>query len=139
MGKGSLERELQELAESLDIADRVRIMGFQTDVKELLWMSDCFAFPSKREGLGLAALEGMSAGLPLITSGTGGIKDYAYEGITATISLDNTVDEYVTAIGKLHNSNLLQMCRNCIEVSERFDFSKTDLIMREVYLRNEIV
>ena len=139
VGKGSLERELQELAESLDIADRVRIMGFQTDVKELLWMSDCFAFPSKREGLGLAALEGMSAGLPLITSGTGGIKDYAYEGITATISLDNTVDEYVTAIGKLHNSNLLQMCRNCIEVSERFDFSKTDLIMREVYLRNEIV
>ena len=56
------------------------ILGYRTDVRDLLWMSDCFAFPSKREGLGLAGLEGMNAGLPVIGHDIGGIRDFVVDG-----------------------------------------------------------
>ena len=76
VGKGALEDHLKRLAKDLIVSDRVIITGFRTDVKELLWMSDCFAFPSKREGLGLAAIEGMASGLPLIASDNRGTRYY---------------------------------------------------------------
>ena len=49
---------------------------------ELYQVADIFCFPSKREGLGLAAIEAMSSGLPLITSNINGIKDYSIDGVT---------------------------------------------------------
>jgi glycosyltransferase involved in cell wall biosynthesis len=75
LGAGSLEPHLRTLAASLRIASRVRFLGFRDDIPECLLASDVLAMPSHTEGLPLALLEGMAAGLPVVASQVGGIAD----------------------------------------------------------------
>ena len=100
-------------------------------------MSDCFAFPSKREGLGLAAIEAMSAGIPLITSYVHGIMDYSIDGITGSAVKNNSCVEYSRSI-KRHKSDESYRYRcgqNCESVSENFETYKIQKIMRKIYSR----
>lgn len=103
VGRGNLAEQLRGLSEKLGVADRVLIMGYRTDIRELLWMSDCFVFPSKREGLGLAGIEGMSAGLPIISSNIHGIKDYSLNENTGYTCNPRDVDGFRYSIRKLCN------------------------------------
>ncbi len=68
VGIGPLQSELRSLAERLHIAARIEWLGERQDVPGLLADSDVFCFPSKYEGLGLAAIEAAAAGVPLISS-----------------------------------------------------------------------
>ena len=65
-GKGPLKAYLQDLARQLDVESKVRLLGFRTDIFELYHAADLCAFPSKIEGLGMAGIEAMAAGLPVI-------------------------------------------------------------------------
>ena len=81
-GKGELREYLEKLALRLGIRDRVHFLGYRKDVPEIMGAADIFAHPSKREGLGLACLEAMASGLPLVTSNIQGIPDYVENGVT---------------------------------------------------------
>lgn len=67
-GSGKLEESHLELAEKLGVANQVKLLGFRTDVSEILRACDCFVFPSFREGLSVSLMEAMAAGLPCIAS-----------------------------------------------------------------------
>ncbi|MGL5530642.1 MAG: glycosyltransferase, partial [Culicoidibacterales bacterium] len=75
-GEGSLEPYLQKLIGELGLTQQVKLLGYRTDIHELCQVCDVFCFPSYREGLGLAAIEALAAGKPLITGTTRGIDDY---------------------------------------------------------------
>ena len=75
-GKGVLLSQLEALTKDLRIEDRVHFLGYRKDVVDICAQSDVFAFPSQREGLGLAPLEAMFCGLPLIASDIRGVQDY---------------------------------------------------------------
>ncbi|MBQ0099791.1 MAG: glycosyltransferase family 4 protein, partial [Firmicutes bacterium] len=81
-GNGPLENELKELANKLGVQDRVHFMGYRRDVVDFYPLADVFAFPSRREGLGLAPIEAMNFGVPLVTSNRHGINDYSENGVT---------------------------------------------------------
>lgn len=81
-GKGVLQDHLEELAQTLGLQEQVRFLGYRKDVPEIMNAADIFAHPSKREGLGLACLEAMASGLPLVTSNIQGIPDYVENGVT---------------------------------------------------------
>lgn len=69
VGDGPLRNDLQLLSRDLGIADRVKLIGARQDVRKLLLgLFGVFAFPSKFEGLGLAAIEAQAAGLPCVIS-----------------------------------------------------------------------
>jgi glycosyltransferase involved in cell wall biosynthesis len=55
----------------LGITDRVTFAGMRTDIPALLLASDLFCLPSRTEGLGIAAIEAMAAGLPAVVSRVG--------------------------------------------------------------------
>lgn len=76
-GVGHLDKYLKNLSYDLNIGKNVHLLGFREDVFLINSKSNVFAFPSKREGLGLAAIEAMACGLPIITSNIGGINDYS--------------------------------------------------------------
>src|SRR5699024_1840211 len=77
IGIGELKKYLVELVEKLNLESNVHFLGYNTNVEDYYHSSDVFAFPSKREGLGLAAIEAMASGLPLITSNCRGINEYS--------------------------------------------------------------
>lgn len=68
VGQGEDKRMLKEKADKLGIADRVFFAGLQSDIQAWLSCFDLFLFPSKFEGLGIAALEAQANGLTTISS-----------------------------------------------------------------------
>lgn len=107
-GEGPLEKYLKKLAKSLGIENRVLLLGYRDDVYEIYKVADIFTFPSKREGLGMAALEAMASGLPIITSNVHGIVDYSDNNKTGYCFAPNDVNKFSSAILKLYNNEKLR-------------------------------
>ena len=100
-GKGDRLEALQALAAELGMEKRVHFLGYRTDVVDICSQADLFAFPSRREGLGLAPLEAMHCGLSLVASDTRGIQDYTVEGKSGYLRNSEDADGFAEAIGKL--------------------------------------
>lgn len=82
IGDGSLRPELERIAAEHGIVDRVELTGAmdRMAVRDRLHRAHVFAMPSRSEGFGLAALEGMAAGLPVVGSAVGGLPELTGEG-----------------------------------------------------------
>lgn len=81
-GYGELLEQLQGLARELGIGSQVSFLGYRMDIPDIMNAADIFAHPSRREGLGIACLEAMSFGLPLVTSNIQGLPDFVENGVT---------------------------------------------------------
>jgi glycosyltransferase involved in cell wall biosynthesis len=77
VGDGNDRDALTARAERLGVRDRVVFCGWcdREEVRRLLKTSTVFAYPSRSEGFGLALLEAMAAGLPVVATRVGGIPD----------------------------------------------------------------
>lgn len=100
-GEGLKESYLRNLVRKFCLEKQVKLLGFRKDVAEICRVADIFAFPSHREGLGLAALEAMASGLPIITSNVHGIVDYSVDGETGFNCSPHDVEGFAEAIHKL--------------------------------------
>lgn len=103
-GRGSKLEELTALAKENNIEDRVHFLGYRKDVADIYGQTDLLALPSCREGLGLAGLEGMYCGLPLVSSNINGIKDYMENGKTGYMYDPDDADGFAEGILKMKNS-----------------------------------
>lgn len=77
-GEGSEAAALATRAQAL--GDRVRFLGFQEDVAPSLAAADVVVVPSRQEGLGVAALEAMAAGKPVVVTRVGGLAEVVVDG-----------------------------------------------------------
>ena len=68
VGEGEDRPILEEKAQRLGVADKVCFYGFCADVSKLYQAMDIFVFPSRFEGLGIAAVEAQAVGLPVVCS-----------------------------------------------------------------------
>lgn len=68
VGSGELEQAMKCKADILGLTDSVMFLGTRTDVADLMQAIDVFVFPSNYEGLGMAAIEAQTAGLPTVVS-----------------------------------------------------------------------
>jgi glycosyltransferase involved in cell wall biosynthesis len=84
-GGGSQHQALQRLAADLGIAPRVRFLGEQRQVADVLAALDVFVMPSRHEGLGVAVLEAMAMALPVVASAVGGIPEAVKPGETGLL------------------------------------------------------
>lgn len=80
VGKGDLEEPLKAMVRRLNVADRVRFLGWRTDIPDLMHSFDIFVLPSRNEGMGRVIVEAMAAGLPVVASRTGGLPDLVSDG-----------------------------------------------------------
>lgn len=76
-GTGSLRTMLDELVRELGLVSEVELLGYRSDIRDLLDGSDVFALPSRSEGFGIAAVEAMARGLPVVLSNAGGLPEIA--------------------------------------------------------------
>ena len=135
VGQGELQEEYTMLIDKYSLNDNIKLLGFRTDIAELCKTADCFIHPSVREGLGIAPLEAMACGLPLITSDVNGIKDYAVDGVSGYCVNPHSAEKMAEAIDKMmKDDNFRRKCgMNNIETANRFDISKSAQIMQNVY------
>ena len=85
-GSARVEAELDALAGRLGVTDRVIKLGFREDVGTVLGAADVLAVPSTRpEPLGLVAMEGAAAGLPVVASAHGGVTEIVRPGVTGLL------------------------------------------------------
>jgi glycosyltransferase involved in cell wall biosynthesis len=85
VGGGRREDEVGALAASLGLADAVHFLGQRQDVPDLLHAMDIFVLPSYSEGVSLALLEAMAAGLPVIASRVGGLPEVVEDEVTGLL------------------------------------------------------
>ena len=97
--------EILTEAENADTKKRLTIIpGLPPDSIELLKAlktAYCFILPSRHEPFGIAALEALDAGLPLIASAVGGLRDFLFDGENALLFEDNNVDSLLKAYNRL--------------------------------------
>ena len=97
--------ELNKRANELALHSRVTIIpGLAPDDPELLQAlktAYCFILPSHHEPFGIVALEALDAGLPLIASAVGGLKDFLKHGENALLFADDNIEELNSAFRKL--------------------------------------
>lgn len=101
-GKGDKEQYLLDLSKKLGV--HLHLLGYRTDVVELLNAADIFVFPSFREGLSVALMEAMAAGLPCVVSKIRGNVDLIDKDGGYLCNPEN-VSEFCAGIKKLYNYN----------------------------------
>ena len=134
-GKGPLRDYLEQLAKELGVGDRVKFLGFRKDIPELCNTADISAFPSRIEGLGLAGIEAMAAGVPLVSSNVHGILDYVIDGKTGYALDPEDVDGFAKAISKLADDENLRndMAANCWNAVAPFEIDNALRVMWGIY------
>lgn len=107
VGWGALEAELKAQASRLGVSREVQMLGKRTDVLQILPCFDVFAFPSIFEGQGIALLEAMLEGVPVVASRVGGIPEIITDGQTGLLVEPKSVRELNEAILRVAGDSAL--------------------------------
>ena len=97
-GDGALRDRLESFARELSLADRVIFLGALPDTAEFLSQLDIFVLSSLSEGLPLALLEAMAAGLPVVSTRAGGVEEAAVDGKNAYLVAPGDSDALAQAM-----------------------------------------
>lgn len=97
-GQGSQQEQLERFVKEHDLESRVSFMGYRSDVCEILEASDLFIFPSLREGLSVAVMEAMKAGLPVVAKEIRGNVDLIEQGKGGILVKYGKQAEYADAV-----------------------------------------
>jgi N-acetyl-alpha-D-glucosaminyl L-malate synthase BshA len=80
VGEGPERSSAQALARRLSLGDRLRFLGTQHAIEEIVGLADVFLLPSELESFGLSALEAMARGVPVVGSDAGGLPEVVRHG-----------------------------------------------------------
>ena len=107
IGEGELKVQMEELANSLMIKDKVEFLGLKSNVYPYLNKADVFCLPSKYEGIPMSLIEAMGTGLPIIASNVGGIPDMLTDKKDALLVIPEE-DEIAEAFEMLYSDDDLK-------------------------------
>lgn len=136
-GKGPNEDKLRELIKAYGLENNVSLLGYRTDMDEILQTADVFAFPSIREGLGVAAIEALMCNVPLIAADNRGTREYASDGNNGIVCRYDAVDEFEEAIELLYGNTAYRkrMADRSRESVKKFTIEEVEKTMTKVYTR----
>jgi glycosyltransferase involved in cell wall biosynthesis len=100
-GDGPQRESLAALARELGVSNRVTLLGWVPDMRPLLARWSLFANPSLEEGFGLAVVEAMAAGLPVVATPVGGLSEVIIDGENALLARPGHPEELASAINRL--------------------------------------
>jgi glycosyltransferase involved in cell wall biosynthesis len=135
VGSGPLELALQDSARSLGLMNRVVFAGSRDDVPELLPAFDVFALSSKYEGLPIALLEAMAAGVPCVATAVGGVPEVVTDGEEGLLVPAGDPAALADALSALADSAALRSGagRRAAETARRFDITEAVRRTEDVY------
>ena len=135
VGDGPLQDDARKLCKELNIIDKVLFVGNSNEINKILCLSDLFLLPSERESFGLAALEAMMHGVPVISSNSGGIPEVNKNGYSGYLSDVGNIDEMAqNAINILKSDSVLnEFKKNAKIQAAKFDVNEIVPIYEGIY------
>jgi len=137
VGDGPERPVMEDLAKKLGIFDDIRFLGKQEQMEEILVVSDLFLLPSDYESFGLAGLEAMAAGMPVISSNAGGLPEINIHGQTGYLAdVGDVAAMSAFAIDLLSDEvKLAQFKKQAFEQASRFDIHNIIPVYEKLYSR----
>jgi N-acetyl-alpha-D-glucosaminyl L-malate synthase BshA len=134
-GDGPERPFVERLGRELGICNKIIFTGKVRETGPILEISDLFLLPSETESFGLAALEAMAEGVPVVSSNTGGIPEVNVHGFSGFLSAVGNVDEMAqNALSILKDdSQLSQFSNNAFERAKTFSLSSVLPMYEELY------
>ena len=130
-GQGELQGYLQKLIEETGLQDRVKLLGYRTDVSQLCVCADLFVFPSLQEGLPVALMEAIASKIPVICSNIRGNRELVESGALfdpkETFEIADKIKEY------LYKDKNSEIDKN-YEKLQRFDIKNIIKDIRNTYI-----
>ena len=135
VGDGPEKEIAENLCNELGISDKVIFFGNSNEIDKILSYTDLFLLPSETESFGLAALEAMAWGVPVISSNSGGLPEVNFEGVSGYLSdVGNTDEMAQNAIKILKDDTILNKFKeNALAVAKQFDIKNIVPLYEEVY------
>lgn len=135
VGEGPEKEPAELLCERLGIEDKVKFLGNSSEIDKILCFSDLFLLPSETESFGLAALEAMASGVPVISSNTGGIPEVNKHGMSGFLSNVGDIDDMTkNALHILKDNNTLETFKtNAKNEASLFDIHAIVPKYEEIY------
>lgn len=139
VGDGSQRSIMQEQAIELGVNDSVEWMGRQEQscLQSLYDRIDILLMPSRSEGFGLTAIEGMARGCVVVASDTGGLPEVVKDGETGLLHQVEDVEDMTAKIQSLLESRMriIQLSRNSVSYVSQFSFAKYAAAFCNLYER----
>lgn len=135
VGDGPERPAIEALCRQLNTCNDIVSLGKISDPREVLSLGDLFILPSETESFGLAALEAMAMGMPVISSNSGGLPEVNLQGKTGFLSKVGDVDEMAANAIKLLTDDALmtQFRKNAFEQAKNFDAEKIVPLYENIY------
>jgi N-acetyl-alpha-D-glucosaminyl L-malate synthase BshA len=107
IGDGPERSRLERVVHELGLASSVRFLGKQLQFVEVLQGADVFLLPSETESFGLAALEALSCGTPVVATRVGGVPEVVDDGVTGYLTEVGDVAAMAAAVGRILDDDAL--------------------------------
>ncbi|WP_029036068.1 N-acetyl-alpha-D-glucosaminyl L-malate synthase BshA [Salinimicrobium xinjiangense] len=135
VGQGPEREMAEDLVMELGIEEKVLFLGESHEIDKVLSYSDLFLLPSEKESFGLAALEAMVNGVPVISTNTGGLPEVNKQGFSGYLSNVGDVEEMAAnAVNILSDENTLkQFKENARKQSFIFDIYSVVPLYEDLY------
>lgn len=135
VGDGPEREACERLCMEKGIENKVMFLGNSNEVDKILCFTDLFLLPSEKESFGLAALEAMSCGVPVISSNTGGLPEVNIQGVSGYLSDVGNVDEMAENAIKILKSDetLAKFKKQAIESAMIYDTQKIVPLYENLY------
>lgn len=131
IGDGPDRPRAVELAAELGVSGRVSFLGSSPRIEKLLSISDLFLLPSEQESFGLAALEAMASGVPVISTRVGGVPEVVADGVTGSLHEVGDVEQMAAAATRLLSDEALHQTMSAAARSRAVtQFSEDQVVPR---------
>lgn len=137
VGDGSLRKQMEEQAHEAGLEETVKFAGRQPQEKLSNYYDriDILLMPSRSEGFGLTAIEGMARGCVVVAARTGGLPEVVRDGEVGLLHEPGQVEELATQIKKLTEQPVLwkQFSNEATTYVQRFSFERFSLLFNNLY------
>lgn len=134
VGFGEEKDRLTRLVREFGLERAVIFAGYRSDVKELLHCVDAFVFPSIQEGLPVALMEAMAAGLPIVASRIRGNVDLIEDGVNGYLAEYDSPENFKSRMERAMTTDTFNMTENNKHRIMEFHADKVKAKMTNIYL-----
>ena len=137
VGDGSLKKEMEKQSVEFSVSDVIEWKGRteQSKLQECYDKIDILLMPSRSEGFGLTAIEGMARGCVPVVSDTGGLPEVVQDNISGLLHKTKDIKDLAEKIISLCKNRVMLkiLSYNAVERAKAFDFDKFSKLINDLY------